>query len=856
MYDRAFYLLNADLPDREDKETVLCEYLKITLERVDDFGFERIMALCRSHWQDDLPPKIRSIEKLHHKISTSIADPWSRDIQTVLFLQETGESCQAQNTLAHLESSKSKYLRTPAMKTWLNGRQALLEHRTDDAKRFFLDSLKAVQRHSNRYLAAEIMLDLSRLHGIEHRYVREQRCLRIAEFLVREGQRPRIRELLNVRAMESALDRGDLQRVISRISMILDRTGSGVSARELSVACCFGIIVAGRMDKPVQALYYARELLQLVEVIPAEYLSRCRIAFGELRFWDPEKAAIGADTIFKRETALLKRYNTHPIPLEKLDSGIIRFFRFSQCLCDRLLSGTTDFQGKISNDYTERIKDAMLIAQRISDDRRWSRLAKELVRNTQSDPIYSDSQYPSGYFKWLNRWLQSTDRDALIRSIGAGLEEMFGIQQGFLLELRNNTWQWRDNWGPRPTMHAQRNILRNLHKSRLRHAAETSGWTLVSYPEGQVHSGYLGVGLHPGRTGEAEYSETINCLELLLKPLLVIRAGVQSRVSAGAVLPPGTIQDAADRILGVSPEIEKLRRDIRRIAGSPSTVHIWGETGTGKELVAQAIHRCSPRRSSPFVAFNCATCPESMIESELFGHVRGAFTGAHRDRRGVFLAAHGGTIFLDEIADLPLNMQAKLLRTIQERSIRPLGSDSELPVDIRIISATHKNLQHELENGRFRDDLYYRLVVISLHVPPLSRRRMDIPCLAAHFLEKTAIRFNRSVPRLDTSALKWLESYSWPGNVRELQNVMEITVNFADRDQAVSREDIQGWAHHIPRGRPVTLAEMTDRIQRSHIEDVLRFCDWNNTQAAGFLGISRQALFKKMKSLGIIKRRN
>src|SRR5690606_22311679 len=222
--------------------------------------------------------------------------------------------------------------------------------------------------------------------------------------------------------------------------------------------------------------------------------------------------------------------------------------------------------------------------------------------------------------------------------------------------------------------------------------------------------------------------------------------------------------------------MEDVLSRARLVAASEASVFIHGESGSGKELLAQAIHKASPRADKPFVAVNCGAIPEALLESELFGHRRGAFTGATKDHEGLFLSAEGGTLFLDEIGDMPLPLQVKLLRVLQERQVRPVGSTRAVPVNVRIISATHRNLSEEMVAGRFREDLYYRLNVVSLELPSLSERREDIPLLANHFLQTLAQKYDKTLSGFASDAMERLVSAPWPGNVRQLYNLVEQMV--------------------------------------------------------------------------------
>ena len=235
-------------------------------------------------------------------------------------------------------------------------------------------------------------------------------------------------------------------------------------------------------------------------------------------------------------------------------------------------------------------------------------------------------------------------------------------------------------------------------------------------------------------------------------------------------------RNSLDNIIGASPAMNKLKETIRTVASTQSTVLIYGESGTGKELVARAVHTCSPRAAEPFVSINCGAFPETLLESELFGYVKGAFTGANQNKRGLFEVAHGGTIFLDEIGEMNLTMQVKLLRVLQERCMRPVGGSDEIAIDVRVIAATNRDLEQQVTEATFREDLYYRLNVIPVTVPPLRDRREDVPLLVNHFLRKYVRAAGKTILRVDPGSLSALANYDWPGNVRQLENAIERAV--------------------------------------------------------------------------------
>ncbi|MBZ4647891.1 MAG: Response regulator of zinc sigma-54-dependent two-component system [Desulfomicrobiaceae bacterium] len=306
-------------------------------------------------------------------------------------------------------------------------------------------------------------------------------------------------------------------------------------------------------------------------------------------------------------------------------------------------------------------------------------------------------------------------------------------------------------------------------------------------------------------------------------------------------------------LVGSSPAMRELFRTIDAVAPTEATVLITGESGTGKELVARAIHRASLRASGPLVTVNCAALPEQLLESELFGHEKGAFTGADRPRDGRFLKAHGGTLFLDEMGELPLTVQAKLLRAVQEGEVQRLGSDRVTQVDVRILAATNRDLAAEAAAGRFREDLYYRLSVITVAVPPLRARREDIVLLAHHFLQRYAERNHRAVRAFSPRAMDALLRHDWPGNVRELQNAVERAVILCPAE-TIDLEDlpasVRAAVERAPQegaGSPGSLED----AERERILEVLRETGGNKSQAARILGITRVTLRAKMRRYGI-----
>ena len=307
------------------------------------------------------------------------------------------------------------------------------------------------------------------------------------------------------------------------------------------------------------------------------------------------------------------------------------------------------------------------------------------------------------------------------------------------------------------------------------------------------------------------------------------------------------------RLLGDSTAIANVRNVIAKVARSQAPVHITGESGTGKELVARMIHEQGARSTGPFVPVNCGAIPSELMESEFFGHRKGSFTGAVSDKQGLFHSAEGGTLFLDEIADLPLPMQVKLLRVIQEKAMRPIGQPDEIQVDVRILSATHKDLGQLVAQGEFREDLFYRVNVIELNVPPLRERGDDVFVLSKHILERLATAMQVPVPSLDAPAGDILGAYEFPGNVRELENVLERAVTLCD-GTTITAGDIQVKAGGSTATAPepdAALGDKLENIERDEITQALEQSRYNKTATAKRLGLSLRALRYRIKKLGI-----
>jgi len=303
------------------------------------------------------------------------------------------------------------------------------------------------------------------------------------------------------------------------------------------------------------------------------------------------------------------------------------------------------------------------------------------------------------------------------------------------------------------------------------------------------------------------------------------------------------------RIVGRGPAMRAVLERLDRVIDSDASLLVLGESGTGKELVARAVHWNGPRKSGPFMGINCAALPEALLESELFGHVRGAFTGAERDKQGLMLAASGGTLFLDEVGELPLATQAKLLRVLQEREVRPLGAEKSVPFDVRLIAATHRDLEQALSAGKFREDLYYRLAVVTVALPPLRDRPEDLPVLCAKILERLGHEAGRQAPELAPDALRRLSAHAFPGNVRELENVLTRAFVLAAGTR-IRAEDLDLGARRGVAPRAGSRRDF-EADEKERILSALRQARWNVSVVSRSLGIPRNTLYRKLARYGL-----
>jgi two-component system, NtrC family, nitrogen regulation response regulator NtrX len=390
--------------------------------------------------------------------------------------------------------------------------------------------------------------------------------------------------------------------------------------------------------------------------------------------------------------------------------------------------------------------------------------------------------------------------------------------------------------------------------------------TLARMRERQVDAQVVIISGH-GNVESAVRAIKMGAFDFVEKPLslektvLVVRNALRQRHLEAENLALRARMDAQHTMVGDSPGMMRLREQVAMAAPTNGRVLIFGENGTGKELVARNIHALSLRRTGPFVEVNCAAIPEDLIESELFGHVRGAFTGAVADRRGKFELAHGGTIFLDEIGDMSLKTQAKVLRVLQEQVMEAVGGSTRIKVDARVLAATNKDLRAEIKAGNFREDLYFRLNVVPISVPPLRERRGDIALLADHFMVVLAKEYGRRAKGFDSDALEALQRYSWPGNVRELRNVIERLMIMVPGERVAGRDllFLDQSPAQLPSGEApavpiMPLHDARDDFERQYILRALAAQNGNISRTADVLGVERSNLYRKMRAFGIAPR--
>jgi two-component system response regulator PilR (NtrC family) len=385
------------------------------------------------------------------------------------------------------------------------------------------------------------------------------------------------------------------------------------------------------------------------------------------------------------------------------------------------------------------------------------------------------------------------------------------------------------------------------------------GLDLVEWIQGNRPGLPVAVITAHGNVEAAVRALKLGAFDFLSKPLdlTALRKLITATLRLGQETEEETGYRTTFKLLGDSKPMQQLRQMIAKVARSQAPVHVSGDSGTGKELVARLIHESGPRADGPFVPVNCGAIPSELMESELFGHKKGSFTGAVADKEGLIRSAEGGTLFLDEVADLPLHMQVKLLRVIQEKAVRPVGETRELSVDVRILSATHRRLEELVKQGRFREDLYYRINVIELHVPALRERLDDVPQLVDVLLDRVAKQIGVPRPEISDEAMDKLLSYAYPGNVRELENILERAITLCSNER-VAPEDIQlkqGAALELPAVVDEMAADglegQLEHIEREAIIKALEQTRYNKTKAAELLGMTFRQLRYRVKKLGI-----
>ncbi|TMB24434.1 MAG: sigma-54-dependent Fis family transcriptional regulator [Deltaproteobacteria bacterium] len=392
-------------------------------------------------------------------------------------------------------------------------------------------------------------------------------------------------------------------------------------------------------------------------------------------------------------------------------------------------------------------------------------------------------------------------------------------------------------------------VMDGMQLLRVLHEREPSPAVVVLTGYGTIESAVeaMKLGAADYLIKDARPQEILVTVERVLKVDALRRENARLREEVGRLRGVG-------ELIGESPALQGVYRVIEAVKGNKSTVLVSGESGTGKELVARTIHQRGPLAEHPFIAINCAGLSETLLDSQLFGHRRGAFTGAVADHDGVFRAAHGGTLFLDEVSEIPLSLQPKFLRAVQEREVTPLGASVPVPVDVRLIAATNRDLEAEVRGGRFRADLFYRLNVVHIEMPPLRAHPEDIPNLVEHFLQSFSRQYRVSPKRVTAEALERLTAYTWPGNVRELQNLIERAFALSTAE-TITLEDlppaVAGWTPpDAGAGDGTELSTLGD-MERRLITAALRKSEGNKKEAARLLGIDRQRLYRKIEKYGL-----
>lgn len=510
-----------------------------------------------------------------------------------------------------------------------------------------------------------------------------------------------------------------------------------------------------------------------------------------------------------------------------------------------------------------------------------------MISSSNNDRLQLERQvfHLQTLYEIANTLNECRDSERIHREILSILMGTFGVVRGFALaKTGQKEWQVRAERGFENSLNPdlQRRVLSNrfdnlkaeekqkalLEFVQKNHATEIEEATVI-WAEFHGRDGLLGgIFLGPRLSGEpysdtdkelvdAALSHAASALENLRLYEELQDAQERLRLENIALREEVLKEYEGGRIIGQSEEVRKLLQQARNVAKSPTSVLIYGDTGTGKELLAKTIHYQSPRQGKPFVAINCTAIPENLVEAELFGIEAGVATGVKK-HIGFFEQADGGTLFTDEIGDMPLSSQAKILRALQERCFRRVGGTREISVDVRVIAATNKNLENEMKEGRFREDLYFRLSVLELRLPTLRSRRDDIPLLVNHFVKKVQDKLDTRIKGFSAKAIKALTDYDWPGNVRELENEIERAITLASEDAIIQPEDL---SQKISRSRSNldlpnalqagSLREALDILEIHLIKNALEKYRWNKSEVSRKLGISRLGLQKKLDRLGI-----
>jgi two-component system response regulator PilR (NtrC family) len=355
------------------------------------------------------------------------------------------------------------------------------------------------------------------------------------------------------------------------------------------------------------------------------------------------------------------------------------------------------------------------------------------------------------------------------------------------------------------------------------------------------------------RVGAADYLLKPLQLDSLIKKIEILKQNRELQKEVGSLRVQINKPQNENRLIGSAPVMKEVRQLIDQVAASKGTVLITGESGTGKEVAARMIHLTSNKRDKKFIAINCGAIPENLLESELFGHKKGSFTGAVADKEGLFVSAHGGTLFLDEIGEMPKSLQVKLLRVLQEKEVIPVGSTQTVKIDVRLITATNRDLAQEVESGNFRQDLYYRINVVEIKMPPLRERYKDIPELCKNIIKKFSAEMGKNIEGLSHEALKRLMRYSWPGNVRELENIIERAMILNSNHKYIEVSDLPPGFQNLEGdgAENLTLDEAIKRFSRSYISRVLEGCGGDKKIAAKEMGLALSSLYRKLEELGV-----